>query len=311
MRVIVLLNRAAGTAEKEGASAEAVEAAFRAAGVEATVEQLDGSQMEARARKALRDGVDAIVAGGGDGTVSCVAGVVAGTQTPLGVLPLGTLNHFAKDTGIPADLEAAVGTIAAGHVRALDIGEVNGETFINTSCLGFYPPVVQERDRQRKHLGRGKWPAALAALIKVLPRVHALRLAIIVDGQTLYRTTRLVFVGNNEYRMSVFTQGERKGLDSGLLYLYLVKRPSRLLLLRLALRALWSDVGNTEDFESFSVPSFTIENRRKSQRKVLVFLDGEVKSLAPPLLYRVRAKELLVLAPEPPEQAVRPQTTSD
>ncbi|HEY2736946.1 MAG TPA: diacylglycerol kinase family protein [Thermoanaerobaculia bacterium] len=299
MRVIVLMNRAAGTAGGEGVSTETVEAAFRAAGVEATVETVEGNAMKERARKALGEGFDAIVAGGGDGSISCVAGVVAGTQTPLGVLPLGTLNHFAKDLGIPADLEGAARTIAADHVRALDLGEVNGETFINTSCLGFYPPVVQERDRQRKHLGRGKWTAALSALFKVLPRVHALRLAITVDGQTLHRTTRLVFVGNNEYRMSVFTQGERKGLDSGFLYLYLVKRPSRLLLVRLALRALVSDAGNTEDFESFCVPCFTIENRGKKERKILVFLDGEVRSLAPPLRYRVRAKDLRVLAPEP------------
>src|SRR6185369_9538311 len=298
MRIIVLMNQAAGTASKEEISAATVEAAFRAAGVDATVEQVEGKAMAARARAVLDDGFDAIVAGGGDGTVSCVAGVVAGTQTPLGVLPLGTLNHFAKDLGIPADLEGAVRAIAAANVRALDLGEVNGETFINTSSLGFYPPVVQERDRQRKHLRRGKWLAALSALVKVLPRVHALRLTIKVDGQTLHRTTRLVFAGNNEYRMSLFTQGERKGLDSGLLYLYLVKRPSRLLLLRLALRALFSDAGTTDDFESFSVPSFTIENRRKSHRKVLVFLDGEVKSLAPPLLYRARARDLLVLAPE-------------
>jgi diacylglycerol kinase family enzyme len=301
MRIIVLMNQAAGTASKEEISVATVEAAFRAAGVDATVEQVEGKAMAARARAVLDDGFDAIVAGGGDGTVSCVAGVVAGTKTPLGVLPLGTLNHFAKDIGIPADLDGAVRAIAAANVRALDLGEVNGETFINTSSLGFYPPVVQERDRQRKHLGRGKWLAALSALIKVLPRVHALHLTIKVDGQTLHRTTRLVFAGNNEYRMSLFTQGERKGLDSGLLYLYLVKRPSRLLLLKLALRALFSDAGSTDDFESFSVPSFTIENRKQSQRKVLVFLDGEVKSLAPPLRYRARARDLLVLAPEPPQ----------
>jgi len=293
------MNRAAGTASKEEISPATVEAAFRAAGVDAAVEQVEGKAMAARARAALDEGFDAIVAAGGDGTVSCVAGVVAGTQTPLGVLALGTLNHFAKDLGVPADLDAAARIIAEGHVRALDLGEVNGETFINTSCLGFYPPVVQERDRQRKRLGRGKWTAALSALIKVLPKVHALRLAITVDGQTLHRTTRLVFVGNNEYRMSVFTQGERKGLDSGFLYLYIVKRPSRLLLVWLALRALVSDAGNTEDFESFCVPCFTIEDRKKSERKILVFLDGEVRSLAPPLRYRVRAKDLRVLAPEP------------
>ena len=61
--------------------------------------------------------------GGGDGTLSCAAGLVAGTGLPLGILPLGTLNHFAKDLAIPLDLEKAAGVIAAGHVRRVDVGE--------------------------------------------------------------------------------------------------------------------------------------------------------------------------------------------
>jgi diacylglycerol kinase family enzyme len=299
MRATVLVNSKAGTASSEKISQQTVEEAFRAAGVDATVEMVEGRDMAERARAALRDGADAVVAGGGDGTVSCVAGVVVGTKTPMGVLPLGTLNHFAKDLGIPADLQEAARVIAAGNVRALDIGEVNGETFINTSSLGFYPPVVQERDRQRKRLGRNKWLAALSALVKVLPKVHSLRLSVEVEGKNLLRTTRFVFIGNNEYKMSLFTFGERKRFDSGVLYLYIVKRPSRLLLLRLALLALVRDATTSEDFESFCVPAFTIEERRKRGKKLQVFLDGEVRQLDEPLRYRVRPRELLVLAPEP------------
>jgi diacylglycerol kinase family enzyme len=299
MRATVLVNSSAGTAGTGKITQQAVEEAFRAAGVDATVEMIEGGEMAERARAALRQGTGAVVAGGGDGTVSCVAGVLAGTKTPLGVLPLGTLNHFAKDLGIPADLAEAARIIAAGHVRALDLGEVNGETFINNSSLGFYPPVVQERDRQRKHLGRSKWLAAASALLKVIPKVHALRLAFEVGGKTLLRTTRFVFVGNNEYKMNVFTNGERHLFDSGNLYLYIVKRPSRLLLLRLAFLALVKDATTSEDFESFCVPAFTIEERHKRGRKIPVFLDGEVRQLDPPLCYKVRARDLHVLSPEP------------
>jgi diacylglycerol kinase family enzyme len=159
------------------------------------------------------------------------------------------------------------------------------------------PRLLSAAGRQRHHLGRGKWLAAASALLTVLPRVHALRLSIGVDGQTLLRTTRLVFVGNNEYKMHLFTQGERKTFDSGDLYLYIVKRPSRLLLLRLALLALVKDAATAESFESFRVPAFTIGERRKRRRQILVFLDGEVVRLDPPLRYRVRPRDLLVLAP--------------
>jgi diacylglycerol kinase family enzyme len=306
MRATVLINSKAGTASAGKITPESVTAAFRAAGVEAAVEMVEGGETARRARAALRRGTDVVVAGGGDGTISCVAGVLAGTKTPLGVLPLGTLNHFAKDLAIPAELEEAVGIIAAGRVRALDLGEVNGETFINTSSLGFYPLMVQERDRQRERLGRNKWLAAASALFRIIPKAHALRLAIDVEGKTLLRTTRFLFVGNNEYKMSVFTQGERGTFDSGELYLYIVKNPSRLLLFRLALRALVRDASDSEHFESFSVPSFTIEERHKRERKVPVFLDGEVKLLKPPLSYKVRAADLLVIAPEPPAAREKP-----
>ena len=215
MRATILVNSSAGAVSSGTITSAGIAEAFRAAGVDATVESVAGGAMAEQARAALQSGVDAVVAGGGDGSIRCVAAVLAGTRTPLGVLPLGTLNHFARDLGIPTDLEGAARAIAAGRVRALDIGEVNGQIFVNTSCLGFYPPVVRERDRQRAHLGRGKWLAAVSALLTVLPRAHALRLSIGVDGQTLRRTTRFVFVGNNEYRMHLFTQGERKIFDSG------------------------------------------------------------------------------------------------
>jgi diacylglycerol kinase family enzyme len=83
--------------------------------------------------------LDALVVGGGDGSIRTVAHVLAGTGVPLGILPLGTLNHFARDLGIPTDLKETVALIAAGKTRSIDVGEVNGETFINNSSIGLYP----------------------------------------------------------------------------------------------------------------------------------------------------------------------------
>ena len=89
---------------------------------------------------------------------------------PLGVLPLGTLNHFAKDLGIPEKLEDAVALITAGHTRRVDLGEVNGEIFINNSSLGIYPYLVSDRERQTSATGRTKWVAASLAFLRVLRR---------------------------------------------------------------------------------------------------------------------------------------------
>jgi diacylglycerol kinase family enzyme len=305
MRIAVLVNRSAGAVGSGKITLEGVEAAFREAGAEATVEMIAGEDMAERAEAAVRAGFDAVVAGGGDGSVRCVAGVIVGTETALGVLPLGTLNHFARDLGIPEGLPEAARALAGGTIRALDLGEVNGEVFVNTSSLGFYPPIVQERDRQRKHQKRNKWVAAAVAMIKVLPKVPALDLSLAVDGKTLTRSTRFVFVGNNEYVMNFFTQGERHLFDSGELYLYIANCPERLCLMGLALLALVKDATRSDRFDSWSLPEFSIDvhRKRRKRRKIPVFLDGEVLLLDPPLHYRVRPRELRVLAPPPSPDA--------
>jgi diacylglycerol kinase family enzyme len=297
MKLTVLVNRAAGTVVSGKITEEGLREAFRQAGAEATIEMIPGEEMAERARAAVRSGVDGIVAGGGDGTVRCVAGVVVGTGIALGVLPLGTLNHFARDLGLPEDIPEAVRALAGGEIRALDLGEVNGEVFVNTSVLGFYPTVVQDRDRQRKHAGRNKWLAAALALFRVLPRVPALHLSLTFEGKKIERKTRFVLVGNNEYSMSVFTPGTRNLFDSGNLYLYIANCPGRLCLFGLALLALVSSATRSDRFDSWCLPELTIDVHRKRKKKVPVFLDGEVLLLEPPLRYRVRARELKVLVP--------------
>jgi diacylglycerol kinase family enzyme len=294
MRAIVLLNRGSGAVVSGDLTPEAVAAAFAAAGVEADVPLIPTGGMDDRARAAVREGYDAVVAAGGDGTVRCVAAALAGSGTPLGVIPLGTLNHFARDLGIPADLDGAARVVGGGVVRALDLGSVNGETFVNNAVLGFYPPVVAARDAERKRRGLNKWLAAAWALARVLPRVPALGVAVQVQGERVHRRTRLVFVGNNEYEMNVFTAGARNRFDSGDLYLYMADCPGHLCLAGLALYALVRDARRSPRFESWTAPEFTIES---SRRRLSAVLDGEVVHLTPPLAFRNRPRALQVIAP--------------
>ena len=116
----------------------------------------NGSDVVDITTRAVKDNYQTIIAGGGDGTISSVAGVLAGTGRILGVLPLGTLNHFAKDLQIPLDIEGALNTIVASNIMQVDVGEVNGRFFLNNSSLGLYPRIVREREKQQR-LGWGKW----------------------------------------------------------------------------------------------------------------------------------------------------------
>ena len=205
--MILVMNRSAGGAEDPKARLLEL---FRAQGQEPRVLQPSGERDVATVARAAAESDDRIVvAAGGDGTIGAVAGALAGTKKVLGVLPVGTLNHFAKDLGIPLDLESAVRTITEGNVVAIDVGEVNGRIFINNSNLGIYPEIVSRREAQQHRLARGKWLAFFWAALQALRRFPFLDLRITFEGQEILRRTAFVFVGNNEYKIAGFELGSR------------------------------------------------------------------------------------------------------
>ena len=217
----------------------------------------------------------------------------------LGVLPLGTLNHFARDLGISSDIETAVQTIVAGHTTEIDVAEVNNRIFLNNSSLGLYPTIVRERVKHQR-LGFRKWPAFVWATIQALRRYPFLDVRLRVNGQLLDRTTPFVFVGNNEYAMESFNIGLRERIDRGVLSIYITHRTSRLKLLGLALRALFGRVRDDKDFLALSSNEVKIETRHKRLR---VAFDGEIELMETPLQYRIRTRALRVIVPKEAEAA--------
>ncbi|HLC14562.1 MAG TPA: diacylglycerol kinase family protein [Chthoniobacterales bacterium] len=292
----VILNVGAGTGSSSADEAwSQIASFFEATGVNAhvvTVKNRD--KMGATIRNALETAESTIVAAGGDGTVSAIAAQLAGTRKRMGVLPLGTLNHFAKDLGIPLELEEAIRTVVNGHTRAVDVAEVNGRVFINNSSLGLYPRIVMHREAQEEQLKRGKWPAFAWATVLAFRRFPFLHLRVCVEDRELDRKTAFVFVGNNEYHMAGFRIGGRTHLDRGKLGLYLTHRTGRFGLFRLALHALVGRLNQANDFDAFYVEEASIESRRKH---LLLAIDGEVARMEPPLHYRSRPGALRVIVP--------------
>ena len=268
---------------------------FRAGGLDVNISLAhSGAEVVELAGRAAHSSSDVVVAGGGDGTINAVAGAILDHEKTFGVLPLGTLNHFASDLNIPLDLEAAVQTIVAGHTIEVDVGEVNGRLFVNNSGLGLYPKIVRKREKQQK-LGYGKWAAFAWAALAVLRRYPFLDVRLHVEGKEFHRRTPFVFVGNNEYLMQGFSIGERPGsLRDGRLSVYLVQRPGRLRLLVLALRALVGRLRQARDFEALLVTDFVIDSRHRTLR---VATDGETSMMSTPLRYRIRPACLRVAVP--------------
>jgi diacylglycerol kinase family enzyme len=253
-----------------------------------------GDEIAAAVQRARDTGCIAIAAGGGDGTLNAVASHLVGTGMPLGILPLGTLNHFAKDLGIPLALDEAVRNLATGRPRLVDVGEVNDRIFLNNSSLGLYPDIVHDREKQQRRLGRGKWPAAIWATLAALRRYPILSVTLRVHGERLWRRTPFVFIGNNEYRMDGLSIGERACLDCGTLSLYVAQHPGRLGLLRFAFRALCGRLAQERDFDILLAPEMEIATHHRHLR---VATDGEVNVMKTPLRYRVRPGALTVLVP--------------
>jgi diacylglycerol kinase family enzyme len=290
----VIINAGAGNPHVANRS-RTLSALFLAGGINADIRLArTGAEIDTLVRAAVAEHPRMLVAAGGDGTISTAAAALAGTDITLGVLPFGTLNHFAKDLGVPLELEASVQNIVENNVIAVDVGEVNGRVFINNSSLGLYPDIVRDRERQQTRLGRGKWRSFLWASVAVLRRFPFLTVRIEVEGTKRGYVTPLVFIGNNDYKMEGFDIGVRESLEGGKLSIYIVKRPGRAALVRLSLAALFGLLQQARDFEALTATEFVIETR---QHRVLVAADGEVQQMKSPLHYRTRPRSLRVIVP--------------
>ncbi len=294
MKAEVIINSASGTNTTDDLLKD-IEQMFAGEGVDARIHQASfGDDINKLAQRAANTDAEIIVAGGGDGTLNSVATAVLASNKILGVLPLGTLNHFAKDLQIPLDIKEAIETIAHGRTMQVDVGEFNGRIFLNNSSLGLYPSIVRERQKQQR-LGYRKWPAYVWAALSVLMRYPFLDLRLQTEGKELATRTPFLFVGNNRYEMETLNIGGRSALDAGTLSLYLTHRTGRLGLVRLAWRALFGGLNQERDFMALTTEELSIESRKKRLR---VAMDGEVTVVEPPLRYRIRKKALKVRVPQ-------------
>lgn len=259
------------------------------------IEYLTGADCGELVRSAVRDGCEVIVACGGDGTVNSVAEALWLNKESalLGVLPLGTLNHFAKDLGISGMAEAERVLLEA-RVAEIDAGVVNGRLFVNNSGIGIYPMMVLEREKVRK-TGMPKWPAFVVACIRTILKLPFQRLHLEADGVRIARSTPFLFVGNNVYTVEGKSLGRRNRLDQGVLGICTARHIGPTGLFRIAVRALMGTVSQDRDFTALTARKLTV--RRTRRRRVHVSLDGEVCRMRLPLEYSIARRAIQVLAP--------------
>ena len=288
------INRSSGSAARGDREVGDIRAALEAGGLKVRVDLVDGAAIPEQVQEAANAGAELVIVGGGDGSISAAAGVLAGTKTGLGILPLGTLNHFARDLGIPLKIEEAAALIGSGNVREADVAEVNGRTFINNSAIGLYPLMVIDRDLQQQRLGRSKRLAMIVAAARTLARFHHDRLTLTVNDEQARLDTPLLFVGNNDYRIDIAAPGHRESLQDGRLCVLVMRKKTRRGLVAASIRALLNRTRPDDMVRLDDVGRLRVESRRKH---LPISIDGEVTALTTPLEYEVRKRALKVIAP--------------
>ena len=288
MACAIVMNSRSGTALDPARLADAIRRAALHADVIDLQSAAGPGDME---RTAAR--YDVLVAAGGDGTVSTVAAAAVAAGKTFGVIPAGTLNHFARDAGIPHDLDDALAVIAAGRTRMMDAGDINGRIFLNNASIGAYPRMVWERNRARG-LGLPRPIAMAFAVARTWSGLRSLAVRVAVDGQVLVRRTPFIFVGNSEYEVTGTDVGRRPTMTDGKLSLYMAPRFGRTDALLLPLRVIRKTLESHERFEAIAASTISIETARS---RVGVAVDGEVGMFEPPLLFGVRPHALKVLVP--------------
>jgi YegS/Rv2252/BmrU family lipid kinase len=157
----------------------------------------DPDQLREILREEVRRGATRVVVGGGDGSISAAAGVLAGTPAALAVLPLGTANDFARSIGVPSDLAAACAVAARGSVRHVDVGCAGDRPFINAASVGLSTRVTRRLTRDlKRHAGPFAYPIAAATEVGDPRPFHA---RLVVDGVAHELDAVQVVIGSGRY----------------------------------------------------------------------------------------------------------------
>ncbi len=291
-RVLLLVNEHSRRGRELARDAKA---ALEAAGIAVDHQHCDRREDVSRLIRAAKGSVDAVVIGGGDGTLNAAAQSLIETGLPLGILPLGTANDLARTLDIPLDLPGAAALVAAGYRRRIDLGDVNGHPYFNVASLGLGVDLTRALTRDAKRRW-GAWGYAVAGF-RVLSRLRAFHVDIESDGERQRSRTVHFAVGNGRHYGGGMTVSENASVADGRLDLYSleVDKVWRLMMLLPALRS-----GQTHRWtEIRTLTGKRFEIRTRPPRSVNA--DGEIVTRTP-AVFSILPAAIEVFCPEPTPQ---------
>ena len=276
-----------------GSAKAAIEALERHPGFDIRI--ITPEQFMVALRRAVSAGVPRVVVAGGDGTLATAASVLAGSQTALAVLPGGTLNHFARNHGIPIKPDEAIEVALNGRVKPVDVGYLNQQLFLNTSSVGAYVRFVETRDRVQPYLGY--WLASVVAGVRILTSLRNIVVKLEVEGETRVYRAPLVLVAVGERNLSPPKIGSPTGEPGGALHVVVPRgRRQARRFVRAFARA---DRGLPIEEKPLGLDTALVQQFRMDlpMRVLKSATDGEIRRQRPPLEYRLAPGALNLVVP--------------
>jgi diacylglycerol kinase family enzyme len=300
-RVVALLWNDSSGWDPKGKTRESIESALAGNCLEVSVQRVaHGRDLHSLSKSLVASGTDVLVAAGGDGTVNAVASALIHERALLGVIPAGTLNHFARDLHLPLDPVEAARALLTGRVVEVDAGVVNGHVFLNNSVLGLFPNYRSTKEAWERR-GFGRTPlrriiAKVAGVLRVFWRLPHLKVTIQTEDGIRKLSTPFVLVGNNEHRMQGLALGQRASLSDGFLWVYVMRACTRWGLLSMLARLILGRTTRSSVFHVFRSAQLSIDSK---PRRIGVGVDGEMVRMIAPLEYRSLPRALRVITPPP------------
>lgn len=283
--VVLVINPASGS----GTGASVIDEVRNSLPAAEIVEVAEGDDLEAVLRAAAGR-AEVLAVGGGDGTVACAAGVAIDAGVPLAVFPVGTFNHFAKDTGCDSAAKT-IETIQKGSVAYVDVVCLNeGHMVVNTASIGAYPKFVQTREKLERRIGKPL--AGLYAMFHTLRREQPVRIS--YDNKTLQ--TSLFFLGNSTYLPSGFAPSHRTRIDDGLMDVRILETGRRFSRLRILVSLVLGRLVRSPLYHEMRVPEFHFT---AVDGPTVLAHDGEVGTECTEATFSVRYRALPVFRPLP------------
>ena len=241
----------------------------------------------------MREGIRLFVAAGGDGTINSVIQPLIHTDAILGVIPAGTYNHFAKDLGIPLSWREALEVVVSGATRPIDTARINERFFVNNISMGLYPELVARREEKGRDYPR--WKARLYAAFGTLQKFPHVAVTLDSEHHQEVIRTHVLMISNNSYDLSrLGIEAPRLALEEGRLSVYWLPHMPRLALTRFVAHYLAGRVREAPGFRSFRTSRIKVDS---SKHHLHIGVDGEVVTMATPLLITIAPQSLSVKVP--------------